>query len=514
MGASKTKPWAGARLPPAEDSPATALTIPGNVVSTYDVRDVIADALDAFNPDIVVATPPDPAHVALPPVTNLANAPVIDPSRSTNYHWCPDAGVVFAAVPSPEVLPSTPTDISYTGEPPQSRDAIEHYYVITSHLELTIDPHHRETRLEGISDYLTALPDAWHDGTNITHLATTLRADYETVHSTADTVYPIYGAGPPTNSIGAGVDETRRPIFELIIYSNGAVSATDHDPSDFGLQGLEGIGPAKADKLRDHGFDSRDAIASTTPDALTNIRGFAEKTATKVHNSARAIDRGEIIPKEGGTLPNGDPVFIDIETDGLNGDTAWLVGVLDGDNTDGHYLSFRQQTHDEVAGHLNAFMSWLTGPAEGRPVVAWNGYDFDFPIIRQQLETHLPKWADLWEGRYQFDPLFYATTQGYATLPARSNSLEPVAAALGWEPTTVGIDGAAAAAEYNAWRLTANRPDGYQPDWDRLEAYCEDDVRALATIYEALKDANRHPPDTGTTNKKRNTSQGSLSDFS
>jgi uncharacterized protein YprB with RNaseH-like and TPR domain len=514
MSPSESDAASGATLPPDGDSPATVLTIPGEVVRTHDVEDVIADALDAIDPDLVVATPPDAAHVALPPVTDFATVPVVDPSRSASYHFCPDAGVVFAAVPSPDNLPPTPADIPADEEGHQSRDAIEHGYVITSQLELTIDPHHRETRLEGIDDYLTALPDAWHDGTLITHLATTLRAEYQTVHQTDDTIYPVYGAGPPTNSIGAGVDETKRPMIELSVYSNGAVNATKHDASNFGLRGLESIGPAKAEKLRDHGFTSRDAIAETTPNALTSISGFGKKTASTVHSSATAIAKGEIVPQDGGTLPSGDPIFIDIETNGLNGDIAWLVGVLDGDSHDGRYLSFRQQTHDEPAEHLNAFMSWLTGPAEDRPVVAWNGYGFDFPIIKQQLETHVPKWTDIWDARYQFDPFYYATDQEYATLPARSNRLEPVATALGWEPTTTGLDGAAAAAEYNAWRQTADRPDGYQPDWHRLEAYCEDDVRALATIYEALEDASRHAPGAGNDNSQTDTTQGSLSDFS
>ncbi|TYT61786.1 hypothetical protein FYC77_12120 [Natrialba swarupiae] len=482
----------------------------------YDVHDVVTDAIEAIDPNIIIATPPNSAHVAFPPVTGLTDVPVVDPSRSASYHVVEDPSVLFAMVPTPDHLPPTPTDVPQeTGENGDVA-GLEHCYLVSNCLELTIDPHHRETRLEGIDEYLNSLPDGWHDESLITHLSTGLRAEYHTRYETATDTYSVHGAGPPTSSVGAAIDENERPLIELSIYSNGAIRVETHDPTNFGLQGLEGIGPTKADRLREHGFDSRDAIARTTPQMLAKIRGFGEKTAATVHKSATAIATGEVVPRDGGTLPNGDPVFIDIETNGLNGEIAWLVGVLDGGSEEGHYLPFRQQEHDDPIGHVDAFMSWLTGVAGGRPVVAWNGYNFDFPIIKRHLERDAPEWVDDWESCYQFDPLYYATTQGYATFPARSNRLEAVAAALGWEPTTTGIDGGTAAREYNTWQRTADQPDGYQPDWERLEAYCEDDVRALAMIYEALQDASRRPQGTETpkTRTGEQSTQGSLSDFS
>lgn len=504
----------GTKLPRTGASPATLLAIPGAVVTQHHVRDVVADAIAAVEPDLIVAAPPDSTRVAFPPVTNLTDVPVVDPTRSVSYHLCTDAGVMFAVVPSPDSLPPTPADIPHATASDGTCENVEHGYIITSQLELTIDPHQRETRLEGIDAYVESLPDAWRDASLITHLSTGLRAEYRTEYRENANTYWIHGAGPPINTVGAGIDDAERPLIELSVYSNGAINVEVHDPSNFGLCGIEGIGPAKADRLREHGFDSRAVIADATPSALTEIRGFGEKTAETAHKSATAIASGEVVPRGGGTLPGGDPVFIDIETNSLNGEIAWLVGVLDGDSVDGHYLSFRQQEHDNHVDHLDAFMSWLAGPAEGRPVIAWNGYDFDFPIFKRQLEKHVPKWTDTWDDRYLFDPLYYAKTQNYATLPARSNRLEPVAMALGWEPATTGLDGAAAAAEYNAWRQTADRPDGYQPDWDRLEAYCEDDVRALATIYEAIQNANRWPRGSDDGPVQNQTTQGSLSDFS
>ncbi len=502
----------GTRLPPDGQRPATALAVPGTVAERYDVRDVVADAIAAVGPDVIVATPPNAARAALGPVARLADVPVVDPSRSLSYHAA-NAGVSFVTVPTPEQLPPTPSDVPRRLREDEARGA-EHYYLVSDRLELTVDPHRRETRLEGIEAYLDGLPDGWHDESAVTHVSTGVRAAYQTRYETATGAYPVHGAGPPTSSVGAAIDESERPLVELSVYSNGAVRATTHDPTNFGLRGLEGVGPRKADRLRDHGLDSRGAVVEAPPRAIAEIRGFGGQTAKTVHRSARAVATGEVVPGDGGTLPNGDPVFVDVETNGLNGDIAWLVGVLDG-GPQGQYLPFRQREREETTEHVDAFMSWLTGVAGGRPVIAWNGYEFDFPVIRRHLERDAPEWVEDWEGRYQFDPLYYAATQGHATLPGRSNRLEAVATALGWEPTTTGVDGATAAREYNAWRRTADRPDEYRPDWERLEAYCEDDVRALATIYEALRDANanRRPPET-TSRPADRSRQGSLSEFS
>lgn len=516
MAPVETGSLPGTKLPQEGETPATVLAIPGTVVNQYDVHDVVADAIEAIAPDLIIAAPPDSAHIALGPVTRLTDIPVVDPSQSASYHIVDELNILFAMVPTPDHLPPRPTDVPRESIKNGGLAGVERCYVVSDCLELTIDPHHRETRLEGIDEYLDSLPDSWDDESIVTHVSTGLRAEYQTRYEVATDTYLIHGAGPPTSSVGAAIDENERPLIELSVYSNGAIRIETHDPTNFGLQGLEGIGPTKAERLRDHGFNSRDAIAGTTPKELAKIRGFGEKTATTVHTSATAIATGEVIQRDGGALPNGDPVFIDIETNGLNGEIAWLVGVLDGGSEEGHYLSFRQREHDDQTGHVDAFMSWLTGVARGRPVIAWNGYNFDFPIIKHHLERDAPEWVADWESRYQFDPLYYATTQGHATLPARSNRLEAVAAALGWVPTTTGIDGSTAAREYNTWRQTTDQPDGYQPDWERLEAYCEDDVRALATIYEALQDVSRRPSETETPGNRigEQSRQGSLSDFS
>jgi uncharacterized protein YprB with RNaseH-like and TPR domain len=152
-------------------------------------------------------------------------------------------------------------------------------------------------------------------------------------------------------------------------------------------------------------------------------------------------------------------------------------------------------------------------------LVAWNGYNFDFPVLREQISTHFPDHLEAWDDWYLLDLLWWARDRdgGNAILPGRNNRLEPVATALGWESDTVGIDGQLTAEVYSEYRrawLAADDPATVdEPDWDRLEAYCEDDVRALATIYEALADAARRRSNAATDTRNTGT-QGALSDYS
>ena len=58
------------------------------------------------------------------------------------------------------------------------------------------------------------------------------------------------------------------------------------------------------------------------------------------------------------------------------------------------------------------------------------------------------------------------------------------------ESAGTGLSGAQTAAAYRAFRAAPDDP-AAEPDWDRHRAYCEDDCRALWTVYEALADAER-----------------------
>jgi uncharacterized protein YprB with RNaseH-like and TPR domain len=185
----------------------------------------------------------------------------------------------------------------------------------------------------------------------------------------------------------------------------------------------------------------------------------------------------------------------------------WLIGVLDSQSNE--YRSFLARDPDEPGAAVEAFCSWLESNGGNRPVVAYNGRSFDFPVIEEHVGEHCPQYLDDWTRQWQFDPYHWATTEGNALLPGRTNKLEDVAAALGWESAGTGLTGAAVARLFQGWQ--ANPCEETALDWERHERYCEDDVRALAHVYDALADAAGTYSDNTTTGA--NTAQGQLSDF-
>lgn len=513
-------------LPPAETTPLRLFAVSGEYLQRATVGNGLRDCLETIRPDCIVATPPQQAQVR-PHLAGHADSTVLTPGRGvrSGLSQTPDSGVSVVTPAASLGFPDgvTPPGDVGTRETSHSAgwslpDHTTTLAVVSDALSLEVNPYERITTIDGMDRYLEALPDPWRSQNTI-HLSTALRSGFETTHETSDCRLHIVGIGSADTHLGAAVDDTQTTATLADIYPNGAVKTEPISLDDYGLRGLTEIGPTRAQALRDAGLRSRADISAATRGELTSINGIGSSTAGTISAAATAIAERRIVSTGDDTLPTGDPIFIDIETDGLNASVAWLIGVLDGSPEDGQYRPFRQRHPSEPAAHLEAFMSWLTATKPDRPIVAWNGYGFDFDIITEQLRHHCPEYVSAWEDRYQFDPLYWAREKGNAVLPGRTNKLEDVAEPLEWSPETTGVDGAAVATIYLRWRNAIDAGDSLsavtQPDWDRLEAYCEDDVRALATIYDALTETADRPPESLSTHgsETTETSQGALSDF-
>lgn len=373
-------------------------------------------------------------------------------------------------------------------------------YVLSNLLELNVDTTTLSTTLLGCDAYSNRFA---HDDVAGTyrHISSQLPAGYRRTWNGLE----IIGGGAEAGYAGS-------PLITLSCRTDGQVLTERLQPTRLGLQALTGVGRTRARQLRNAGFTSREEIAATDLDTLTAVRGFGRSTAERIQQSAQAIADNEIVRTSEKPLPNGKPVYVDIETDGLSPTITWLIGVLDGSSTDGEYLSFLQTDPDEPAGALTEFMHWYTTTASHRPLVAYNGWRFDFDVIHDHIIEHCPQYEDDWVSTYRFDPYRWAVEDGNAILPGRTNKLEDVATALGYERAAAGITGEMVARVYQQWMT--DRSAATEPEWDAFEAYCEDDVRALATVYEALEVSSRivssdtPERDTGTT-----TTQGQLSDW-
>jgi uncharacterized protein YprB with RNaseH-like and TPR domain len=496
------------------------LALPGPVVEGFH-RDTVAAVVAELSPDCVVAAPPR-EHSVRAALSRGSDVPVLSPTRPGPVETVPagDDSVLVVAAParrrSVEGIRSGAAGDPAERDPPASEPA--HRVCLTAEVALDVDPYERETSITGIETYADRLPAAWLTP-RTTHCSTALRAGYRATAVVDGAEITLVGIGTTEASLGVGSsgDTGRGTLVEL--FPNGCSNCEDVDPAAFGVRGIRGVGEKRASVLREAGFGTPADVADAEPYELNDLSGFGGATTRRIRATAEARATGTVVATGDDPLPRGEPVFIDIETDGLEPSTAWLVGVLDGGPEDGHYMPFTERAPGD-GSHLEAFLAWAEANAANRPLVAWNGYSFDFPVIRDLVRKHCPERLPVWDDAYQFDPLWWARDKngGNAALPGRSNELETVAEALGWEPQTTGIDGSVVAKRYSAYRREwlADGADGPvdEPDWDRLEAYCEDDVRALATIYEALNDASRREPGADTRSGTETSTQGALSDFS
>ena len=505
-------------LPPPDESPTRLVSLSGQAVNQAHIETITA-MIESTTPDVVVASDPQ-AEIVRPSLDRQIGIEILEPGSgmrpdvvTVGAGECDVIALSMGAEPLAANQIARHQDRSTTGD-----DTPSHRCVITQSVSLSVDPYQRSATLNGVDSYRDRIPDQWWSEQTL-HLSTALRAGFSTVYrSSTGAATRFVGIGTSAADLGVGTTTQTIPATLIECYSNGAVDVSDIDPQSFGLRGVHGIGANRIETLRDAGVTAIEDLVSIPLRTLAELPGMGRRSAENIQTAAETRVTTTVIPTGDDSLPNQEPVFIDIETDGLNPSTAWLIGVLDGGPAEGDYMSFREQAVDDGA-HLKAFMTWLTGAAAGRPIVAWNGYDFDFPVITEQLRDHHPDLVDTWTDRYHFDAYYWATIKngGNVALPGRTNKLEAVAEALGWEPTTDGIDGATVAEIYTAYRrqvTSETDSDGaIEPNWERLEQYCEDDVRALATIYEALETAARREPATRTPTGE-NSSQGSLADFS
>ncbi|MWG34103.1 ribonuclease H-like domain-containing protein [Halomarina oriensis] len=360
-------------------------------------------------------------------------------------------------------------------------------YLASNLLTVETDPMALDTRLAGAAAYREALGE--REG--LVHLATGVPADYRRAWSGLDVqgVAPVETQGAPAVPV-------------LSLHDDGTVAVEAVRTDRLGLRALSGVGERRATTLARAGYD-RATLAETPAHELATLEGFGRSSARTAVRSARALEAGTVLRTGDAPLP-ADPVFLDIETDGLRPSVVWQVGVLHR----GEYRSFLARNPDDAPAMLGAFLDWLSG-SEGT-LVAWNGWGFDFPVLDEHVSQHRSARGDVWRRQSKCDLLQWARDEGNAVLPGRTNELEAVAGALGYEGHDTGLTGAETARRYRAWM-----DGGPEPDWERHRAYCEDDVRMLADVFEAVAATDRVETSIAerTSDDSGDTRQGSLSEF-
>jgi len=372
--------------------------------------------------------------------------------------------------------------------------------VLSDLLTLDIATGELNTTLLGLEQYRDSLNPSDLDGEYI-HLSTSLPPGY-------------YHEWKGLTVRGIGADTETRNDWQFVVITvtqNAQVTTQPLSPNKLGLQALSSVGPTTAERLREAELTTRQAVANADFSILTHIKGIGKHTAEQVRQSANSITSGEPVRTSETPLPGSDPIFIDIETDGLSPTTTWLIGVKN--SSSGHYMPFIERSPDPNGKAIKHFMQWFTANAPQRTLITWNGWNYDYPVLREHIQKFCPEYSNAWEAASKRDLLRWARDLDNCLLPGHTNKLEDVAEAMGWTCDDTGLSGAEVARQFRKWRQDPEAEP--EPDWDRHKEYCRDDVESLEFIYAQIQDAGRLLSDdmSGTQSLNETTQQGSLTDF-
>ncbi|WP_254524658.1 ribonuclease H-like domain-containing protein [Natrinema caseinilyticum] len=482
----------------------------------------LEDALEYFDPDLVYVVRERSDIRVVSRLRRAFDGPVISAAGPAEMRTETVAGVSIVFSSAPSLLGDLSDEqVDTAGDPWNA------HFVVCDDLEPTTNAVSLDATLSGrdaVARYQS------RSSAPTTFLTGALEASY-------DHVWEATVEGDPVRLPVRGVAPLRRSgaaeLACLTCDRRGSVAVSSVPADRFGLRALSGVGPATADRLRSTGYDTRAAVAEATAAELRSIDGIGATTAREIGSSARALAESRVVRRTDEPVPpapeGSTPLFVDIETDGLQPTILWLIGVYDPDCDD--YVDFvdTEPTRDEPGAATREFVSWLAAEYDSPSLVAWNGHAFDYKHLERFISRYAPDYREYWdEDVSTYDLYDWAVRRDNAVLPGRTNRLEDVADALGCarSGTTAALDGKTLAERIRRLLEGAGTPTvepdedaaagASEIDWDAARGYCEADVRELAAIYDAIASArlertarsperNRSPAD-GTT-------QTGLADF-
>ncbi len=501
----------------AADTSVALLSLPSGVLDRVS-QPAVRDTIQYFSPDLVVV--PGPRSVQAHAIVRNAvgDIPILHPQlgrsgdRIQQYRYTARSGRCEAT----ETALSLETNPTHETSPPpetidliavQHRDVLDRLateletgerqtgsggatFLIVPQLTVDWEPTTLTTTLPS-SDELAAISAALPEP--VTVLAGGQPAAYahewDLPHAGESVSVPIIGLG----ATGQGSSRFSQHSSRFAQYTctiHGGVAPEPVDADQFGLSALNGVGSATATRLRNRGCETTGDVRDLAVSELTDLPGIGRQTAQTIHAHAAVIDSGDPLVLTNSrpvkTRDDRPPLCLDIETDGLSPTIIWQFGVYD--PAIDRYRSFvekQQPTNPKPV--LEAFMTWFIATHSDRTVVTWNGHRFDYRHITHFLHQYLPEYVDAWDDIWTYDLYKWAVRDGNALLPGRTNKLDHVARALGYDSSETGLSGAQTAAAYQAFK---RNPDT-EPDWDRHETYCEDDCRALYHVYRSITNAPR-----------------------
>ncbi len=489
--------------------PLELLSLPSPSVTRLS-QPAVKDTIQYFNPDIITIPGPRDATAYAQVREAAAHVPVLHPQlgrhsdHTSHYRYTADTGVCDATTTATkpgmiDVLAVQNIDIlsqlySELESGSRKTEATAATVLIIPQLSVEWNTTTLSTTLPG-EKQLKAISSCVDE--HLTVLAGEQPAEYNHEWSPQST-----GSSNTLPIVGLGAhEESSETVAQYSCTARGAVAAEAVDASNFGLKALNGVGPATAQRLQQKGCQTAQDVRNVSVTELAELPGIGQAGAEKIHGHADVIESGEPLVltnktpvKTRGSQP---PVCLDIETDGLSPTIIWQIGVYDPDSDT--YQAFIEKRDPNSPGRvLEAFITWFLANHGDRTVITWNGYGFDYPQLKQFLTQYCPVYLDAWDSIWKYDLYKWTVRDGNALLPGRTNKLDHVARALGYESEDTGLTGAKTAAVYQEFMRNPNDQER-EPDWERHKQYCKDDCKALWHVYQAITTATRRDmSDSGT----------------
>ncbi len=284
----------------------------------------------------------------------------------------------------------------------------------------------------------------------------------------------IYGFGL-SDSLGGSkipnaVTDGKRPHLETL------------DVQKVGLSAVPGLGDRFSAELENRGINSRKELCSLDPSEILEHDGIGPYRSTKWICSAKAIEEKDVFRIRRNDLEDKHRLFIDIETDSLNPEIIWHIGLYDDKREE--YRYFIEKEPDKKGRIIRKFMDHLEkNSQENSVLLAWYGKKFDFEHLDRFIREYDPERKGIWDGIEKIDFMYWVDK--HAALPCRSSKLETVADRLGYEPELRGLDGGDVARSYTNYMDNRKK----EPDWEELTTYAKDDVISMKYIYDEVDDA-------------------------
>ena len=461
----------------------------------------IADLVEYFDADIIYIIEEKLDMRTVSTVERTASCPVIYTRRSAVHTETVD-GITVSIVSSLDFIGGAST-ASGQGIP----EDVD--YVICDEIQTSADSVTLDVSLDGL-EHLARFQH--RTDREVTFLTGAMEASYDFVWKAEvddeSVRLPVRGLAPTRRQ---GAPELACSSLD----SDGRIAVSTTPADKFGLQSLSGVGKGTAPKLARNGYETREDVAAATERELREVRGIGESKAQSIRQSAHALSEGCVIRLTDESAPAAEysPLFIDIETDGLNPSIIWLIGVYDPETDE--YVDFidTEPSRDNPGKATREFVTWLASEYDRTSLIAWNGHNFDFKHLSRFIRGHAAEYADYWsDSVFEYDLLDWAVRKDNAILPGRTNRVEDVAESLGH-----GRDAAAAAFDGKSLAKTIQRllrsPERARDvDWEAARAYCEADVRELAAVYESIAKATPGHKRAGVS-ADENTTQTGLMDF-